>query len=338
LSTPHRNLFAFIRRTPGALLSLLLTCIVSAACALPLAAQTEEEQFTPTYVTARLFQARAAKSRALDISDQLFRLRTPGPNDDEKWARQLQKAYPGTEIALLQTHALRVFKTPKPAVIYLGPRTAPHIEIQINAAFGEGDGQKLGTTLLASVVHQVPNARYPTSLAYQGNEVQTGMTYFFTTPALNLKKADYINFLRPGNNPQAFEKDDIYLIVALSVEPDKPTPLSFDVKSSAQLQAGATKKVEVQWPEAVKQAGLKGNVQVRVELDAGGKVAQAGVLNSSLPEANAAAVAAARGWEFPAAALADTQAPASAILTFDYAPASSKAESAAPPKTGGPGR
>jgi hypothetical protein len=101
-----------------------MTCLAAAGVAPPLSAQTEQEQFAPTYLTARVFQARARKSDNPDITDQLFRLRTPGANDDAKWLAQLHKAYPGFDIALLQTHALRVFKMPKPAVIYLGKRNA----------------------------------------------------------------------------------------------------------------------------------------------------------------------------------------------------------------------
>jgi TonB family protein len=341
LLTPHRNSFAppLIKPLPPKLASglrrasafALFACLLAAG-APPLAAQTDEELFAPTFVTARVFQARAPKSRDLDISDQLFRLRTPGPNDDEKWVRQLQKAYPDFEIALLQTQAFRVFKRPKPAVLHLGSPTARHLRVQIFAAFGEGDGTKLGTTLAASVEVMSPTAARPTSLAYQGTEVQAGMTYFFTHRSLNLDKPSYADFVRPGNNPQAFAADDIYLIVSLSIEPDQPPPPTFDQKASAPLQEGATKKVSPVWPEALRRAGLKGGVQVRVEVGADGKVAQAGILNSTLPEANFQALAAARQWAFPPSALAGKPTPASAVLTFDFAPAPSKAGAPGPAK------
>lgn len=312
--------------------ALALTCLALACLSLQAAAQTDEELATPTYVTARVFQARAPKSRNVDLSDQLFRLRTPANNDDEKWVAQLLKAYPDTEIALLQTQYLRVFKSPKPAIIFLGKRTAPHIEAQIFAAFGEGDGKKLGTTLIASVEYHRPGAPRPMSLVYQGTEVHEGQTYFFTHPSLNLKKADYVEYVRSGGNAQAFEGDDIYLIIALSVESDKPAPLAFDAKASVSLQQAATKKVEPQWPEELKKFGASGKVLVRVEVNAEGKVAQAGIFSSTLPEANAQALAAARQWEFSTSLLAGKPNPASAILTFDYAPAPPKAESAAPTK------
>jgi TonB family protein len=330
LFTPHGNSFAqllgFLPRLRRAALLPLLAAALAAAVAPPLAAQTEEEQFAPTYVTARIFQARAPRSRGLDISDQLFRLRTPGPNDDEKWARQLQKAYPDFEVALLRTESLRVFKRPKPAVVHLGSPASQHVRVQIFAAFGEGDGTKLGTTLIASVESTSPAAARPISLAYQGAEVEAGMTYFFTHRSLNLEKPYYASYVRPGNSPQAFADDDIYLVVALSVEPEQQSPLTFDQKASAPLQQGATKKVAPQWPEALRQSGLKGSVQVRVEVGADGKVTQAGVLNSTLPEANAAALAAARQWEFPASALVGRPTPASAVLTLDFTPPPSRAE------------
>jgi TonB family protein len=336
LFIPHGNspalISSFLPRPRRAALPALLACLLAAALAPPLAAQTEEEQFAPTYITARIFQARAPQSRGLDISDQLFRLRTPGPNDDAQWVRQLQKAYPDFEIALLRTEALRVFKRPKPAVVYLGSPAAQHIRVQIFAAFGEGDGTKLGTTLIASVETTSPSALRPVALAYQGTEVQEGLTYFFTHRSLNLEKPYYASYVRPGNSPQAFADDDIYLIVALSVEPAPPPPLTFDQKASAPLQQGATKKASPDWPEALRRAGLKGSVQVRVELGADGKVIQAGVLNSSLPEANAAALAAAREWQFPASALAGKPSPASAVLTFDPAPPPSKAAAPGAPK------
>ncbi|HYE73023.1 MAG TPA: hypothetical protein VEF04_06825, partial [Blastocatellia bacterium] len=168
-----------------------------ALCAsIPVSAQTEEDQFTPIYLTARIFQARAPKSGQFDISDQLFRLKNQV--SDEKWVSQLQKAYPNFEISLLQTQPLRIFKSPKPGIIYLGKRGGPHIEVQIFGAYGEGEGGKLGTTVITAVEYHWPNAKTPMSLAYQGTSADVGMTYFFTNPSLNLKKAQYAEYVRPG--------------------------------------------------------------------------------------------------------------------------------------------
>lgn len=322
---PHRKSFL------SALSICSLICLLSMWASIPAAAQTEEEQFTPTYVTARIFQARAPKSRKADISDQLFQLKNQ--ESDEKWISQIQKAYPNFEISILQTHQLRVFKSPKPGVIYLGKRGAPHVEVQIFGAFGEGEEGKVGTTIITSVEYHNPNTRTPMAMAYQGTPVTVGKTYFFTHRSLNLKKADYVEYLRPGSNPATFENDDIYLIVALSVEADKHAPATFDAKSSAELQESATKKIEPQWPEELKKSGLSGKVQVRVELNDQGKVTQASIFSSTLPEANVQALAAARQWEFPTATLTGKATPATAILTFNSAATPQKAQTTEPTKS-----
>ncbi|HYE74294.1 MAG TPA: TonB family protein, partial [Blastocatellia bacterium] len=101
---------------------------------------------------------------------------------------------------------------------------------------------------------------------------------------------------------------------------------TFDPVASAQLQDGATKKIEPQWPEELKKSGLSGKVQVRVQLNDKGKVTQANIFNSTLPEANLEVIAAARQWEFPTSALTGKSLPATATLTFEMSASPQKVE------------
>ena len=300
--------------------SAALVLFTLSALSIPSPAQPETQ--TPIYVTARVFQARAKKGSQLDLSDQVFRLRTDGLTDYEKWVTGLKKAYPQVEIELLSTHALRVFKSPRPAIVYFGNKRERNLELVVNAAGSYGDGTTPGVTLVPQVEYHfgINDKSKPISLAIQAFEAEDGMTYFFTGKPLQIDPQSYVTFIRPGAPRKAFEGEDIFLLFAVSVEL-KEVPAAarvLDEQQSAAFQARATKKVQPDWPAGLQPAGLGGKVEVRVEVSPDGRVAKANVFNSSLPEANSQVIAAVRQWEFPKHLFAEDKKPVSGLLTFNF--------------------
>ncbi len=291
--------------------------------ALPAWAQDDDQMEQPVYLTARLFEVRVPRSRE-PLTNQVFRLRNAAQTDDEKWLSNIKKAYPdATDAALLRTAQFRLFRRPRPGVIVIGDARLPHIEVHFSVAQGLRDDDTINTVALSEVNFYAgakSNNPIPLSMASHGFEVEPGLTYFYTADGIKLKPETYTAYFRDGNAAAADGSFDPYLVVVLSCEAAKHVPLSFDETTSAALQIKASKKAEPRWPDVVKQRGLFGKVQVRVELNAEGKVAAANVWSSSLPEGNLAALEAARQWEFPSAALAGINAPASALLTFAIAP------------------
>ncbi len=307
---------------------LLVAFLALGSVSLHAQSQTKKEDMLvdhePVYVTVRIFQARAKKGAYRDLSDQVFRLPTAKLTDYEKWVTGLNNAYPEFKIELLQATPLRILKSPKPGVVLFRDQKGRSLEFHILAANGTGDGTTPGTSLILEVeYHQGSDkARPPVSLAIQPFEAEEGMTYFFTNQQLGLQTQDYVSLIRSGAEPKAFEDEHIYLIFAASYSLKEPvdTARVLDGKQSADLRAGATKKVEPTLPEAVRQMGLTGNVQVSVEIGPEGRVTSADVVKSSLPEANDAAIAAARQWEFPVSVLAGSKKPVRGVLTFNFTP------------------
>jgi TonB family protein len=293
---------------------------------------SEQELHTPVYITVRIFQGRAKKGSAQDLSDQVFRLQTANLTSYEKWIGGLKKAYPGLDIALIQTYPVRVYKSPRPAIISFGQKTARHLEMHVSAALSPGDGHKPGLTIIPEVEVHFGNDRIyrPISLAIQPFEAEEGMTYFFTNQTLALDPRTYVAYFRPGARPKPFEDDAIFMVFALSIEPGDPaaTARIFDEKQSVSLQASAMKKVQPTLPEEIRQLG--GTVQVRVEVGSDGKVAHANVFNSTLPEANQQSVAAAEQWEFSASTFAEDKKPIRGLLTFNFTAPEPTPKNAAP--------
>ena len=292
-------------------------------CALPVWAQDDDQVEQPVYLTARLFEVRVPRGRE-PLTNQVFRLRTAAQTDDEKWLSNLKKAYPdATDAALLRTGQFRLFRRPRPGVLVFGEPRLPHIEVHFLVAQGLRDDDTVNTTALSEVnFYSGAKSNYPVplSMASHGFEVEPGQTYFYTGDGIKLKPETYITYFREGNTSANDGSFDPYLVLVISCEEAKHVPLTFDETKSVALQAKASKKAEPQWPEVIGKRGLFGKVQVRVELNAEGKVAQANVWSSTLPEGNRAALEAVRQWEFPSAELAGINAPASALLTFAVAP------------------
>lgn len=300
----------------------------------------QDEALVPTYLTARLFVVRVPRG-GTTLTDQLFRLRTAAQSDDEKWVSNLKKAYPeAVDAALLRTQQLRQFMIPKPGILMVGDPNYPHIEVQFLLAQGLRADDSINTTAITEVnFYSGPKASHPipVSMANNGFEVNPGMTYFYTNDGLRLKEDVYTVYFRDRSWAPILQQSDHYLVLALSVDPDKHPAWAFDAAKSAELQQKATKKVAPQWSEDVTKNQFFGQVQVRIEIGADGKVKTANVWQSSIPEGNPQALAAARQWEFPASELAGINSPASALLTFAIAPPPPpKAPEVTPPPTAPP--
>lgn len=284
------------------------------------AQNTSLDPLAPIYVTTRIFQLSAKKGSYQEVSDQVFRLKSAGLADEEKWLSAFSKTYPGLTPALLQTSNLRVFRTSKPGIITFGEQGGRSLRIQIFAAQSPGDGTIPGTTLVPEVGMHGVNSSTPLTLAMQPLEIETGMTYYFAAPRLQLNEKDYADFIRKGTVATAFAGHDHFLVLSFSVDLNRPVQTSrvFNEQQSAALLAEAKKKVQPELAATIKQAGLSGRVQVRIEIAPDGKVSRALTHSSTLPEMNSAAIAAARQWEFSTALFADNKDPISGLLTFDF--------------------
>jgi TonB family protein len=322
------------RRVLSQLAARHFLSLFAAALLLPLTlfgqdkpAQTPDPM-TPIYVTTRIFQLSAKKGSYSEVSDQVFRLRSAGLTDEDKWVTAFKKTYPGLEPALLQTSSLRVFRTSKPGIITFGEQGGRSLRIQLFAAQSPGDGTIPGTTLIPEIGMHAVNSSIPLSLAMQPLEIETGTTYYFAAPRLKLSDQDYADFIRKGTPVKTFANNDHFIVIAFTVDMERPSQTSriFNEQQSASLLTEAKKKVQPELAAILKQAGLSGRIQIRVEIAADGKVVRALTQSSTLPEMNSAAIAAARQWEFSPALFAENKDPISGLLTFDFAAETKAAE------------
>lgn len=278
------------------------------------------DPLAPIYVTTRIFQLSAKKGSYQEVSDQVFRLKTAGLPDEDKWLSAFLKTYPGLTPALLQTSNLRVFRTSKPGLINFGQQGGRSLQIQLFAAQSPGDGTTPGTTLIPEVGMHSASSSMPLSLSMQPLEIETGMTYYFAAPRLKLSEKDYSDFIRKGTPTTVFADDDHFIVFAFSVDLTRPIPTArqFNEQQFAAVLTEAKKKVQPELIDTVKKAGLSGRVQVRVEIAPDGKVLRALTYSSTLPEMNHAVIAAARQWEFSTTLFTTTKEPISGLLTFDF--------------------
>ena len=321
---PHSSL-----RMISRVLFALIVC-ASIAPALPSLAQTKwgsqeihDLQIRPIYVTARVFQIKAKQGSYDDLTGQIFKMKTARLTEYENWLNAFKKTYPGFEAALLRTDSKRVFRTAKPSVISLGKRPdGRDIEITINAAQSIGDGTTPGTTLIPEINLHFGNDRVkkPVTYAIQNMEVESGATYYFTSPNLKFNSSEYVSFVRPNAKPERFDGTDIYLVFAFSVDLDKTAkpPRPLDERQSVELQQQAAKKVQPEVPSALRENGMGGYVRANVEISPAGKVTSANIHFSTFPEMNDEVIAAARKWEFPTTLFTEDKNPISGYLTFNF--------------------
>ena len=287
-------------------------------------AQTTDQTIDPIlpiYVTARVFQLSAPHGQYQEPSDQVFRVSTANYTDEAKWIASLKKTYPGFTPALLTTAVPRVYRTSKPQIVKVGQMGTSSLDMLLNGAQSAGENDKPGTTLIAEInLAQGGGTAPPITHALQSLEVESGKTYFFAMRSLKLSGDRYVSLLRPNAPAARYAKDDVILLFALSVELEKLNPAArfFGDRDSVALQNDAAKKVQPVIPDALKQAGLGGKIQVRVEIAPTGKITKAITQTSSFPEMNEAVIAAARQWEFAPTLFAQNPQPINGLLTFEF--------------------
>jgi hypothetical protein len=183
-----------------------------------------EIPLTPIYVSSRVFQLSAKKGSYKDLTDQVFRLRSAGLVDEEKWLNALKKVYPEFTPALLQTDTRRVFRTSRPGVLTFGQDSGRNLQVQLFGAQSAGDGVKPGTSLVTEVGLYFSNDRTskPLTFAIQPLEVENGMTYFFASTGLRLSSKEYAGFIRKNASAAVFDNVDVFFVFAFSVELTTP--------------------------------------------------------------------------------------------------------------------
>jgi TonB family protein len=198
------------------------------------------------------------------------------------------------------------------------------LNLELNGAQSPGDGVTPGTSLVTILNLQFGSdvQTKPVSFGITPLEVEHGMTYFYLARQLRLQGSDYVRFLRPQDPIGHFQNRSFYLLFALSVDLDVTvTPARLiDERQSLRIQEGATKKVPLALPEAAEKLGLSGMVRVQVEIQPTGAVSRTNVTYSTLPEANVAAIEAARQWEFPPSLFESDKTPITAYISFTVSP------------------
>lgn len=316
----------------------LLLLLLTAAMTFAQDSQSPEDlRIKPIYVTARIFQLVLKRGAAVEISDQVFKMKTSSLADYDQWMKSLGKTFPGADAALLRTEQKRVFRTSKPTVVsLLRQPDGRAFEAQLLGAQSPGDGVTPGTSLIPEIALHFGNdaVHKPIVYAIQPLEVESGMTYFFAVTNLKLIPSDYVKFIRPNARPESFEGSEVSLVFAFSVELEKAQPMSrtYDERQSSELQEKAVRQVQPVIPENLRSVAPQGGVvRVQVEIASTGKVAAANVHGSTFPEMNKEVIAAARQWEFPAGIIADGKIPVSAFLTFNLTPIPAKTTVSVPP-------
>ena len=198
------------------------------------------------------------------------------------------------------------------------------MNLEINCAQSPGDGVTPGTSVVSILNLQYGKDQSVKPITYSVTplEVEHGMTYFYLIKQVRFEGTDYVRFLRPNESIEKFAGKSYYLVLAISVELDKAytPPRYLDERQSGRLQEEASKKVALPLTDDIRKVGLNGMVRVRVEIGRDGKVTQANVTYSTVPEVNELAVATARQWEFPESLFATDQNPVTGFISFTIPP------------------
>ena len=293
----------------------------------------EDLGIKPIHVTMKLFQVRVPNGKTEPPTDQTFKVRTGQIVDHDKWISTLKKSYPVGDIAILRTEFRRVFRTSKPTTISLArSQDGSSFDLSLNGAQSYGDGTTPGTSLIPELNANLPkkSGNKPTAVSIQSIEVDSGYSYYYVISNFKLPPADYAKYFRLGENPQPFERYDYYIGLAFSVELEKDPQSKryFDERASAGLEEKATRRVQLETPQGIKDLKLNGFIRVKVEISAEGKVVRTDIQSSSIPEVNDLALAAARQWEFPQSLFSEDKTPITGFVTFRI---SDKPEAGKPP-------
>jgi len=279
----------------------------------------------PIFLNVNIFQLEADASSDQDLTDQVFRMKSAGLQDHDRWMKAFSKTYPGLKVSVLKLETRKAFRTAKPTIVQISRQNDGRAMIlELNAAQSPGDGLTPGTSLVSILNLQFGNdqAIKPVTYSITPLEVEHGMTYFYLIRQVRMSSGEYVRFLRPNEQAEKFANKSYYLIVSISVELDQTTtpPRYFDERQSLKIQEEASRKVPPAIPEESLRSGLKGLVRVKVDVGAEGKVTRANIAYSTMPEANDAAIAAARQWEFPPTLFETDKNPITCFITFTIPP------------------
>ena len=279
----------------------------------------------PIFLNINIFQLEMPAGTNPDLTDQVFRMRSSSLQDYDKWTRAFSKTYPGHKVSLLKLERRRAFRTATPTLVPISRQFEGRVmALEINGAQSPGDGVTPGTSLVTilNLQYGSDQSLKPITYSIMPLEVEHGMTYFYLVKQLRLEASDYVKFLRPNESVEKFAGKSYYIVLALSVDLDKTNtpPRYIDERQSAKLQEEARKKIPLTLPEDLRKIGLSGLVRVKVEIGKDGKVTQAIVTYSTVPEANEVAVATARQWEFPESLFATDQNPVTGFISFTIPP------------------
>ena len=289
------------------------------------AADIAEFGSRPIFLNINIFQLETVAGSNPDLTDQVFRMRSSSLQDYDKWTRAFGKTYPGHKVSLLKLERRRVFRTATPTFVPITRQFEGRtLSLEINGAQSPGDGVTPGTSLVSILNLQYGSDQTvkPVTYSIMPLEVEHGMTYFYLIKQVRFEASDYVKFLRPNESADKFSGKSYYLILAFSVDLDKTTspPRYFDERQSGKLLEEASRKAPLTLPEDIRKAGLSGMVRVRVEIGRDGKVTQANVTYSTVPEANDAAIATARQWQFSESLFATDQNPVTGFISFTVPP------------------
>lgn len=279
----------------------------------------------PIFLNINVFQLEMSAGTNPDLTDQVFRMRSSSLQDYDKWTRAFSKTYPGHKVSLLKLERRRAFRTATPTFVPITRQVEGRtMNLEINCAQSPGDGVTPGTSVVSILNLQYGKDQSVKPITYSVTplEVEHGMTYFYLIKQVRFEGTDYVRFLRPNESIEKFAGKSYYLVLAISVELDKAytPPRYLDERQSGRLQEEASKKVALPLTDDIRKVGLNGMVRVRVEIGRDGKVTQANVTYSTVPEVNELAVATARQWEFPESLFATDQNPVTGFISFTIPP------------------
>lgn len=285
----------------------------------PVAAEHVTPDLPPIGVDARIYQAQAIRGQYTPLTGQLFSLTTANLVDEENFTRAFAKVFPGFDFELVNSAPIRVNRSSRPSRFLIGKLAARNVEMLFYGAHSTGKDNKPGTSLVIELDQDLGRSE-AIALIIQTIEVEHGKTYFFAAPIPKLTPAEYAQLLRPGTPATQFRGKDTFFVFSFStwLQPVVSANRRLDEARAIELQAAATKKVQPEVPEELKNTGLNGRVRVSIQIGADGRVAHAILLSSTFPEMNKLVLAAARQWEFPTAEFEKDKRSIDSVLVFDF--------------------
>jgi TonB family protein len=196
--------------------------------------------------------------------------------------------------------------------LQLEPEYADHVyELRANALLALGRSEDVRKTV--QIASALPHSDHSVDEVYDRKM------------AALLKKLDDLRHQAETQRVDLL-RTEVATKVAVVDPPKPPAPPPPEPRhASVNYSIEATAKVDVvepvlfpTYPDALVQAGTAGKVTLQVNVGANGKVTQATVTNSQIPEMNAASIDAAKKWVFKPVLRAGQPAPITIKLVFEY--------------------